>query len=211
MSCRRRFFRIDGQATEKIGRKVDAFLAGETGNVRAPVPGDFIALLPVIDRLTIYFLTEHLGQASGDDSSVAQFFDEFDGVHDAQMFGQISRHVKANKPHDLPDRPTHNLPMEHEASATRDPYAIKCGHRLRIVRLALGHPVLRRFAEITGEHENNLSAWENGKRIVPTSYIQKLRELFGVSHDWIYGGDPSTMRADLSLEVNRMISALDEE
>lgn len=83
----------------------------------------------------------------------------------------------------------------------RDPYAIEVGSRLRAIRRALGYERINRFAENTGTDEDNLSNWERGVSVVPQWYVQRLKELFGVTHDWIYGGDASTLRQDLSLAL----------
>lgn len=82
-----------------------------------------------------------------------------------------------------------------------DPYAVEVGARLRATRKALGVTVLRRFAENTGIDEDNLSNWERGIALVPQYYIQRLKETNGVTHDWIYGGDPAGLRHELAQKL----------
>lgn len=86
---------------------------------------------------------------------------------------------------------------------TRDPYAIECGARLRRTRAALNprFRVRTRFADHTGIDANNLAKWEYGDALVPPYYVQRLRDLFGVNHDWIYGGDASSLRHDLAVKL----------
>lgn len=73
------------------------------------------------------------------------------------------------------------------ASRSRNPDAVAAGVRLRAVRIALGYEKLRRFAQVTDVPETNLTKWENGAALVPPSYIDQLRQQFGITHDWIYG------------------------
>ena len=82
-------------------------------------------------------------------------------------------------------------------------YAHDCGDRLRKTRVALGFRVLRRFAENTGVAEDNLQKWEKGGVLVPPWYAVRLKELFGVSLDWIYAGDASKMAYDLTTKLLR--------
>lgn len=82
-----------------------------------------------------------------------------------------------------------------------DDYKNEVGQRLRRTRIALGVRNLRRFAENTGVDEDNLSNWERGVALVPAWYIQRLKENFGVTHDWIFGGDPAGLRFELAQKL----------
>lgn len=75
------------------------------------------------------------------------------------------------------------------------------GDRLRVTRIALGYASLRRFAENTGTDEDNLGNWERGVSLVPTWYVQKLKELFGVDHNWIYGADAARLPFELAQKL----------
>ena len=68
-------------------------------------------------------------------------------------------------------------------------FAVACGERLRIARQALGEDSIRAFAETTGVEEDTLGAWELGKNQVPPWYIQRLKRRYGVTHEYIFGGD----------------------
>jgi len=70
-------------------------------------------------------------------------------------------------------------------------FRVACGARLRRVRNALGFPIRRAFAKALQVDENTLQKWENGAALVPPAFTQRLKELWQISHDYIYGGDPS--------------------
>lgn len=74
---------------------------------------------------------------------------------------------------------------------------VEAGKRLRRTREALGFYQAVKFAELTGVTKDNLSNWERGIAEVPTEFVKKLKATFGVDHNWIYGGDPSGLRAEL--------------
>ena len=78
---------------------------------------------------------------------------------------------------------------------------VEAGKRLRQIRVALGYASIRRFAENTGVTEDNLSNWERGISLVPAYYVQKLKELFGVTHDFIYGSDAASLKHELAMKV----------
>lgn len=82
-------------------------------------------------------------------------------------------------------------------NSERDPFAVESGERLRRARIAAGYTNMRRFAENTGTDEDNLGNWELGRAVVPAWYIQRLKEVFGITHDWVYGGDLSSLRGQL--------------
>lgn len=68
------------------------------------------------------------------------------------------------------------------------------GLRLRQTRMALcvkdkEFSSLRYFAEKTGVDEDNLSNWERGVAFTPHWYIQRLKDRWGVTFDWIFGDD----------------------
>ncbi len=87
------------------------------------------------------------------------------------------------------------------AKKSRDPDTIAAGARLRATRLALGVETVRRFAELTRVHENKLSKYENGAAMVPPSYVTKLNDAYGVTHDWIYGAIRRGLPHELVLKL----------
>ncbi len=83
----------------------------------------------------------------------------------------------------------------------RDPYIATCGQRLRTARMAAGFATIRRFASVMNEAEDNISNWERGVSMVPARFVERMKVLFGITADWIYTGDASTMRHDLAVKV----------
>lgn len=80
------------------------------------------------------------------------------------------------------------------------------GNRLREFRYALAdfkeefnYRTLRFFADKTGVDEDNLTNWELGRSLVPLSYIERLKDQFGISYlfEWIYGNDARGLPARL--------------
>ena len=67
-------------------------------------------------------------------------------------------------------------------------FAVACGQRLRIARLAVSQDSLRQFAKDTGVDEDRLGKWELGENQVPPWYIEVLRVKFGINHDYIFAG-----------------------
>jgi len=187
---------------KKSGRKKKAFGLGQSLDGRTPTPRDAV-LLPLVDGLTVLPVRSYRApQGNGDGSPATEFVYEAGvGVllHIANV-RNIFGVVKATG-NELSSDDAAKLLRDNAAMPKideRDPHAIEVGLRLRAAREALGYKVLRRFAENTGVDEDNLSNWERGVSMVPVSYVQRLKEVFGVTHDWIFGGDASTMRHDLA-------------
>ena len=67
----------------------------------------------------------------------------------------------------------------------------------------MGFESIQSLADATSNTHDNLSGYERGKSLVPPLYVQRLKTLFGVSHDWIYGNDLSCMRPDLAVKIEK--------
>jgi transcriptional regulator with XRE-family HTH domain len=80
------------------------------------------------------------------------------------------------------------------------------GKRLRRTREALGYKTVRDFAEMTGDEENTVSAWERGQNGIPLHYVARIKKRFGVTADWIYFGDPAGLPHALARELMREVA-----
>lgn len=97
------------------------------------------------------------------------------------------------------------------ADDVKSRHAILCGRRLRAARRATGYDTIRWFAEVMKENEDNISNWERGVSLVPTEFTARLRALFGITADWIYAGDASTMKPDLAIKITNLMNGHQEE
>ncbi len=77
------------------------------------------------------------------------------------------------------------------------------GQRLRAVRTAAGFETARAFARKLGVEENTLTSWERGLRLIEPEDLAAVRQLTGVTSDYIYYGDSSGLPPELieSLEI----------
>jgi len=71
------------------------------------------------------------------------------------------------------------------------------GQRLRAVRTAAGYRTAREFAEKLDIEENTLTSWERGERLIEPEGLAGVRELTGVTADYIYYDDPSGLPPEL--------------
>ena len=71
------------------------------------------------------------------------------------------------------------------------------GQRLRAVRTAAGYRTAREFAEKLNIEENTLTSWERGERLIEPEDLVAVRELTGVTADYIYYDDPSGLPPEL--------------
>jgi DNA-binding transcriptional regulator YiaG len=159
-----------------------------------PEPPRDTVLLPLVDRLTVDSPAESAGERSPATERVNEF--RVTLAHDGSFrisFGNVNAQVSGD---------AKNARRETDGMANeRSNYALECGTRLRKTREALGSRVLRRFAENTGVPEDSLQKWEKGGVLVPPWYVARLKDLFGISHDWIYSGDASKMAYDLTTKL----------
>ena len=72
------------------------------------------------------------------------------------------------------------------------------GQRLRAVRVAAGYKTAREFAQRIDVGESAYTNWERGERLIEPEDLRKVRDLTGVTSDYIYYGDPSGLPARLA-------------
>lgn len=89
---------------------------------------------------------------------------------------------------------------------TIDPYAVECGQRLRATREALGFSTVREFASQTGVTEDALSSWERGRNLVRQDYVRRLKRRFGVTFEWVFDGDASSLPHSLYGRIHGLAS-----
>jgi transcriptional regulator with XRE-family HTH domain len=65
------------------------------------------------------------------------------------------------------------------------------GKRLERLRMALGLPNQAEFCRKLGVAPNRWNQYENGSRRITLDVVNKLRQRFGVTADYIYFGDES--------------------
>lgn len=80
------------------------------------------------------------------------------------------------------------------------------GQRLRVTREARGFSTLREFAAAIDVDERTAGGWERGARYPPPVYLLKIKNLTGVTADYLLFGDSSGMPVDLHLEIKRLQS-----
>lgn len=89
-------------------------------------------------------------------------------------------------------------------TSTRPPgYLHQVGRRLRLVRLALGLTAVELCREIDAGPKA-YSQWENGKRLFDVLAAIRLKKRYGVTLDWIYGGDTSGLPSRLAALVRQI-------
>lgn len=92
-----------------------------------------------------------------------------------------------------------------EASSMDRPELI--GARLRQLRLALGFPHARHFAEFVGISEQAWNHFETGRRAPTPPDATKVAAKTGITLDWIYRG----LTGAMPLHVMQKLDALPEE
>lgn len=66
-------------------------------------------------------------------------------------------------------------------------------HRLKATREALGFDKQSDFAKQLGLDKSSYNLFENGKRRLTNAVALRLRRKFGISLDWLYCGDVSSL------------------
>lgn len=79
------------------------------------------------------------------------------------------------------------------------------GNRLRAARLALGL-TQKELYEPLGVKAATWNHWESGKRLPDPLMMAKLKELHGITTDWIYAGDSSALPFSLARNLLRAAS-----
>jgi transcriptional regulator with XRE-family HTH domain len=83
------------------------------------------------------------------------------------------------------------------------------GKRLELTRLALGLDQ-KQFYMPTRLGSSAYSMWESGNRYPRVEHAMLLCNEYGLTLDWIYRGDLSTLPHRLALQIKKLISDLNE-
>lgn len=169
---------------------------GQLRDEGTPSPWYVIVLLPLSYGDLGDLPTRQLTQSVRDAGRAAEFIDQSGLCKHGTIMGYGFPLVKQEIPsRDVSPRVSENgkhFPGVAVSQKERDPYAVESGNRLRRARKAAGFPIRRRFAEHMHEDENKIQKWENGDALVPAAFVRDLKPL-GITHDWVFGGDPSGM------------------
>lgn len=77
------------------------------------------------------------------------------------------------------------------------------GKRLQLSREALGVSQSE-FADRCEIARNTYNQYEKGVNKPPVDAALKMRELYGLTLDWIYAGDPSTLRHEIADKIREL-------
>jgi transcriptional regulator with XRE-family HTH domain len=80
------------------------------------------------------------------------------------------------------------------------------GKRLKLSRTALGLGQ-GEFADRLDIARNTYNQYEKGVNKPPVESALKMRELFGLTLDWIYAGDPSALKWELADKIRQLRAA----
>lgn len=188
---------------KKIRRKLYASLARELRDRWAPAPRNAV-LLPLIDGVAMLSLfPDAAPQGYREGGSAAEFIDQISMALHAGSFGKRFRQVNSDMTEICSDDIRRGFPHTYPMARVRKNRDIEAGKRLRDTRFALGfgHRQLRRFAQLTDIDENLLAKYEAGRALVQYDYIVKLREMHGITPEWIYEGRKDKLPYDLVLKL----------
>jgi len=73
--------------------------------------------------------------------------------------------------------------------------------RLKLSRAALGIEDQRDFGEGAGLEQSLYNRFETGKRLLTLQAALKLCEVYGLTLDWLYRGDPSGLPYTLATRL----------
>lgn len=73
----------------------------------------------------------------------------------------------------------------------------EAGKRLKMLRLGMGFQTIRGFAAHLDVAEDRYDKWEKGKALIPPEVVQRLRDEFGITSDWMYYGEVSGLSVKL--------------
>ena len=89
---------------------------------------------------------------------------------------------------------------------TNYPDAKSIGHRLMAFRLANKFNTQAEMAKAIGAEHRQYHVWEKGRGKIPVAYAVRMKEIFGVTLDYIYAGDlnglPSSIRHVISVYLD---------
>lgn len=186
---------------EKFRRYLHAPLPCEPFDGVSPAPRDAVALPLVDDLTTLTVGTDISPQRRCDGCTAAELVYEVRvSIHPANIRKRFGL-VKGGEAENSSDDTVNGFPHSSGMAREKKPEAIEIGERLRATREALGIKTARRMAQLTDEREDNISKWETGAAQVPPRFVDKMREIWGVDHNWIYGSDKSRLPHDLVLKL----------
>lgn len=85
------------------------------------------------------------------------------------------------------------------------------GKRLVLTRLALGFENQKEFYVATRLGASAYSMWESGESFPRVEHMMLLCQEFGLTLDWIYRGDISTLPYSLAVRIKEQAAKLPEE
>lgn len=74
---------------------------------------------------------------------------------------------------------------------------------MRALRISRGFEKQRHFAAEIGVPEDRYDKWEKGKALIPADVVQNLKQMYGVTADWLYFGDTSSLPQALYVELRK--------
>ena len=100
------------------------------------------------------------------------------------------------------------------ANAEPRGYKEACGRRLRIAREALSYSNRSAFVRLlTGDDGASedfdrllakLEKWEDGSVLVRPWFVDHLKDLFGITHCYIFSGDKSSLQPEFAVKISRL-------
>jgi transcriptional regulator with XRE-family HTH domain len=196
---------------QEVGRERNAASGGDLSNKVPPTPSYVVVMGPAVHPVTLQ------GEPSctcglGEGCPAAKVLDELSMSAHAHINLPLRETCQGSNLADDARRALgHHLPMpkngrDEDRADTRNPIAVEYGKRLRLIREAMGYTVralARTVLSISDEAddvkraETQLSKWELGYLEVSPSFITKLREQFGIDHNYIYSGSMAGLPDDL--------------
>ena len=81
---------------------------------------------------------------------------------------------------------------------TNYPDAKSIGRRLTAFRLAKKFNTQAEMAKAIGAEHRQYHVWEKGRGKIPVAYAIRMKEIFGITLDYIYAGDLSGLPSSMS-------------
>lgn len=171
------------------------------GHQRPMLPSNTVAF-PLVHSFSIYRTGALLAEPRGDARAISEGLNKTSVfLHGRAIIRQFFGFVNEDVSGDPRKFPMHIISMAKAES--RNPYNVQCGRRLVAARRAVGIPRRSEFAEKFDDDINadRIEKWENGDALVPPWFVCILKERWGITHDWIYDGDPSGLKHSLATAV----------
>lgn len=78
------------------------------------------------------------------------------------------------------------------------------GQRLSALRRAMEFDTIRAFAKALDVNEDRYDKWEKGKALIPPEVVLSLKVKFGVTADWLYFGEESSLPRRLHQDLEKV-------